>query len=301
MGKHRGMPDRVFGEIDGVGEGAMFVDRRALAGGGVHRPLMAGICGSGSDGAESIVLSGGYAEDEDYGTLIIYTGHGGQQAPGSRIQIKDQSFDDSGNAGLVTSELEGLPVRVVRGAGGEPALSPATGYRYDGLYRVVRLNWSERFDDGFVRCRYKLRKLSEDGTPAQAGPPADVIPGRTGVVTQRIVRSTEVTRRVKRLHANVCQVCGKTLDTPGGAYAEGAHIRPLGRPHDGSDTTDNVLCLCPNDHVRLDQGAIIITEDSGIIDTLTGDRIGELRTVRGHALDTDDLDYHRTLHRVTDH
>jgi hypothetical protein len=32
---------------------------------------MAGICGSGSDGDESIVLSGGYPKDQDYGTLII--------------------------------------------------------------------------------------------------------------------------------------------------------------------------------------------------------------------------------------
>jgi hypothetical protein len=24
----------------------------------------------------------------------------------------------------------------------------------------------------------------------------------------------------------------------------------VGRPHNGPDTADNVLCLCPNDHVR---------------------------------------------------
>jgi putative restriction endonuclease len=35
----------------------------------------------------------------------------------------------------------------------------------------------------------------------------------------------------------------------------------LGKGHDGKDAIDNLLCLCPNDHVRLDKGAIYIDED----------------------------------------
>ena len=33
---------------------------------------------------------------------------------------------------------------------------------------------------------------------------------------------------------------------------EAAHIRPLGAPHNGPDTLDNTLCLCPNHHVPFD-------------------------------------------------
>ena len=69
---------RVFGELDGHPEGEWFDSRKSLAASGLHRPLQAGICGSSDEGAESIVLSGGYEDDIDNGDVIIYTGHGGR-------------------------------------------------------------------------------------------------------------------------------------------------------------------------------------------------------------------------------
>lgn len=75
---------------------------------GVHRPGQAGICG-GKDGAESIVVSGGYVDDEDYGDEIIYTDHGGND-PTTKRQNADQHLT-RGNAGLARSQLEGYPVR----------------------------------------------------------------------------------------------------------------------------------------------------------------------------------------------
>ena len=66
-----------FGEIPGVSVGAAFADRRALAVAGVHRPPMAGICGTTRRGAESIVVNGGYVDDKDFGGEILYTGAGG--------------------------------------------------------------------------------------------------------------------------------------------------------------------------------------------------------------------------------
>ena len=71
------MTDRVFGPIEGHEVGATFSNPNALAAAGIHRPLQAGISGSATEGANSIVLSGGYEDDEDYGDLIVYTGHGG--------------------------------------------------------------------------------------------------------------------------------------------------------------------------------------------------------------------------------
>ena len=71
------MADRIFGPIPGIEVGATFPDRTSAAKVGVHRPLRAGISGSGAEGADSIVVSGGYEDDQDFGDEIIYTGHGG--------------------------------------------------------------------------------------------------------------------------------------------------------------------------------------------------------------------------------
>jgi putative restriction endonuclease len=59
----------MFGEIQGHKEGDIFKDRKSLSKAQLHRPSQAGICGSGKDGAESIVVSGGYEDDEDYGSM----------------------------------------------------------------------------------------------------------------------------------------------------------------------------------------------------------------------------------------
>ena len=40
------MPERIFGEIEGIERGAIFADRNELANAGVHRPTQAGISGS---------------------------------------------------------------------------------------------------------------------------------------------------------------------------------------------------------------------------------------------------------------
>jgi len=84
------------GAIPGVEIGRWFPSRRACHEAGVHRPLQAGICGTGQTGAESIVVSGGYDDDEDYGTVILYTGHGGRD-PNTGRQVADQSLDDPGD------------------------------------------------------------------------------------------------------------------------------------------------------------------------------------------------------------
>ena len=106
-----------LGEIPGIPTGAEFIDRRALAEAGVHRPRMAGICGRAREGAESIVVNGGYADDLDFGAELVYTGAGSND-PTTKKQYSDQSFDHPPNAALVTSERLGLPVRVIRGTRG---------------------------------------------------------------------------------------------------------------------------------------------------------------------------------------
>lgn len=41
---------------------------------GVHFPMISGIAGQSKHGAQSVVLSGGYEDDEDHGEWFLYTG-----------------------------------------------------------------------------------------------------------------------------------------------------------------------------------------------------------------------------------
>ncbi len=124
------MAGRVFGEVPGYPEGSRFGTRAELSEARLHRPRVAGISGSEKEGADSIVLSGGYEDDEDRGDEIVYTGHGGRDVQTGR-QVADQNFR-GGNRALALSSLNGLPVRVVRGRAPHPTPLPAatatTGY-----------------------------------------------------------------------------------------------------------------------------------------------------------------------------
>lgn len=271
-----------IGEIVGVAPGTTFASRRELYDAGVHRQLQAGIVGSATTGAESIVLSGGYVDDEDYGSEVIYTGHGGRD-PLTGRQIADQTFTRQ-NQALVTSCLQGLPVRVVRGAEHRSSHSPATGYQYDGLYRVESY-WHSVGRDGFSICRFRLVSENELATRG-----AESTPVRVATTVLRVVRDTALSKRVKHIHEFCCQVCGTRLECEGGWYAEAAHIRPLGSPHNGPDTLDNILCLCPNHHVLFDNGGFTIDDDL----TLVGIE-GRLVASHDHPISRENLSYHRSI------
>jgi putative restriction endonuclease len=271
-------PPPPFGEIPGVPLGALFRDRAALRAAGVHRPLQAGIdYGSGTP-ASSVVLSGVYPDD-DQGDVIIYTGQGGLE-PGTSRAIADQPLS-RGNVALFKNRNLGIPVRVIRKTG--------RGFRYDGLYSVER-PFRQRFTDGFYRWRYELRRvLTESILIVQD---TSEPPERTAQTVLRIVRDSAIARRVKEMYEYTCQICDVTLVTAGGPYAEAAHIRPLGRPHHGRDVLANLLCLCPNDHVLFDFGAITIAP---LTLCVTGERSREGRVLTladRHSIDLMNLDYH---------
>ncbi len=169
------MPSRVFGEIPDYQEGTYFESRAEMSRAGVHRPLQAGISGSAYEGADSIVLSGGYEDDRDNGFEIIYTGHGGRD-PDTGEQVGDQELT-RGNMALVYSMKNMLPVRVVRGATHASPFSPRVGYRYDGLY-LLEDYWQEKGKSGYMVWRYKLAKQDKSTIPWLAAAPAWVKPAK---------------------------------------------------------------------------------------------------------------------------
>ena len=81
----------LIGDIAGIEIGTIFQSRMELSKSGIHAPLQAGIWGRQSEGACSIVLSGGYEDDIDNLDYILYTGEGGRDA-NTGNQIKDQDF-----------------------------------------------------------------------------------------------------------------------------------------------------------------------------------------------------------------
>ncbi|WP_235442676.1 HNH endonuclease [Caballeronia mineralivorans] len=105
---------------------------------------------------------------------------------------------------------------------------------------------------------------------------------------QRIVRDTVLARRLKFFYRHKCQACGTRLESAGGPYIEAAHIRPLGRPHNGPDVWENILCLCPNHHVMFDLGAFSIADDFSLIGIA-----GKLTVANDHTIGLAHLAYHR--------
>lgn len=279
------MAERIFGSIAGIEVGAMFKDRAALAAAGIHRPTVAGISGGASEGADSVVLSGGYEDDEDLGDEIIYTGHGGQE---NGIQVRDQELTRQ-NLALAISAQQGFPVRVARGAGHESKFSPPRGYQYAGLYRVDKY-WHAQGLSTHKVWRFRLvRSDSQPVDPSRLTGKGTRRPGRASTTVTRVIRDTALSKDLKKLYDYSCQVCGLRLDGPAGGYAEAAHIRPLGRPHNGPDTFDNLLSLCPNHHYLFDVGAFGIDDNLRLI----GGEEGVLVTHPKHSLDPENVKYHR--------
>ena len=87
---------------------------------------------------------------------------------------------------------------------------------------------------------------------------------------------------LKKLYNNQCQLCGTKLkisDT--NSYSEVHHIKPLGQPHNGPDTSSNMMVVCPNCHVQLDFRNIKISKE-------------KLTFKIPHSIDDKNIEYHNS-------
>jgi putative restriction endonuclease len=284
---------KFFGTPNGVKVGDLFVDRKHVRDAQVHLPIQSGISGNRAEGADSICMSGGYADDSDHGEYVLYTGHGGRDQTSGK-QIADQEATAPGNAGMLTSWVSGLPLRVVRGANHKSPFSPPVGYQYAGLFLVTEF-WTQTGADGFRVLRFRLDRLPEQKNIwANSNPDFD--PSfRTAPVSRRI-RDSKLSRHVKAIYEDRCQICQTRIPGLGGRrYSEGAHVKPLGNPHLGPDTLDNILCLCPNHHVQLDIGGMVILENFDVSAAADEPPFGNLAFAKNHTLNPAFADFHRNL------
>ncbi|XP_028801856.1 E3 ubiquitin-protein ligase ORTHRUS 2 [Neltuma alba] len=152
----------------GVLVGECWEDRLDCRQWGAHFPHVSGIAGQSNHGAQSVVLSGGYVDDEDHGEYFLYTGSGGRDLSGnkrtSNVQSFDQKFEKS-NLALKVSCLKGYPVRVVRSHKEKrSSYAPEQGLRYDGVYRIEKC-WRKQGLQGFKVCRYLFVRCDNEPAP----------------------------------------------------------------------------------------------------------------------------------------
>lgn len=117
--------------------------------------------------------------------------------------------------------------------------------------------------------------IANDFEPLPAGAAE---PARQAIVTYRILRETEMARKIKLLHKNRCQLCSLTIQIRGKQYSEAHHLKPLGMPHCGPDIPSNIIVVCPNCHVRLDYFSVHLSAAS-------------FQPLGGHVIGSEYIDY----------
>ncbi|CAI0436598.1 unnamed protein product [Linum tenue] len=152
---------RIVGSIPGIEIGDVFFFRMELCVLGMHGQAQAGIdylpgsqSSNGQPIATSIIVSGGYEDDEDAGDEITYTGHGGQDKFGKHCVHQKL---EGGNLAMERSMHYGIEVRVIRGFKYEGSISSKI-YVYDGLYKIHHY-WFDMGKSGFGVYKFKLSRI----------------------------------------------------------------------------------------------------------------------------------------------
>jgi hypothetical protein len=137
-------------------------------------------------------------------------------------------------------------------------------------------------------CARHLRSKTSNSLKLQNNsetilPDGNTEPSRHDSYFHRIIRDTDLIRKIKKLHNYRCQICGQTIELSNkDRYSEAHHIQSLGKPHDGPDVPGNIIILCPNHHVQCDYGAISLD-------------ISQLNMVHEHTLQKKYIDYHNDI------
>ncbi|RWX52460.1 HNH endonuclease [Candidatus Electrothrix marina] len=147
-----------------------------------------------------------------------------------------------------------------------------------------------------LKKKGKIRNLPERGrgiwffgevvndTPLSLDlPEGTVTTDRKETTTYRVLRDTNLARKIKQIHDNRCQICNEAIIIKSGyAYSEAHHIKPLGGEHKGPDVSENIIVLCPNHHVMCDYGSIML-ESSNLIN------------IEGHKISDEFVSYHNEV------
>ncbi|XP_021722991.1 histone-lysine N-methyltransferase, H3 lysine-9 specific SUVH4-like [Chenopodium quinoa] len=199
-------PEKTIGSLPGIDVGYQFYSRAEMTAVGFHSHWLNGIDYIGQSKAKkghekctlpiavAIVMSGQYEDDLDNADDIIYTGEGGHDLLGSKLQQEDQVLV-RGNLALKNSMDQSVPIRVVRGRKNAGSYSGKI-YSYDGLYKVVD-SWADKGCRGHVVYKYRLKrikgqpKLSMNQVQFIRGSPLKVVSDLPGLVCRDISNGLE--------------------------------------------------------------------------------------------------------------
>lgn len=139
--------------------------------------------------------------------------------------------------------------------------------------------------EGLGGGTWGLRRSLAETPKAIDLPVGNEAPSKSQVSTYRVLRDTELARKIKRLYNDCCQICGLQLVLKNGqSYSEAHHIIPLGAPHNGPDIPENIIVLCPNHHVLCDYGSIELSSQ-------------DIKMKKGHSINRSSIDYHNEVMR----
>lgn len=113
---------------------------------------------------------------------------------------------------------------------------------------------------------------------------------------QRQIRDQRKAAALKTHYGNMCMICGVKLQVGEQRfYSEAAHMRPLGKPHDGPDKTSNMLILCPNHHLQFDRGILRLRKGKAgylVVSSVAGDLLHGRKMLQKHDLDDELVRWH---------
>jgi len=168
-------------------------------------------------------------------------------------------------------------------------------------------NFNENFEDDFFcfdgigKDIWGLRKYLEIPKASDINDEDIVISGgsetpkRRKEETNRIIRDTNLSKKIKLLYNNRCQICNASIMIKGQGYSEAHHIIPLGERHNGPDLPWNIIVLCPNHHAEFDFGVIAIDPETYevIHEDKNNEYHGKIISCKDpHQLEKKNLEYH---------
>lgn len=135
--------------------------------------------------------------------------------------------------------------------------------------------------------------LDEDGSDDAVGRSIG-----TKLVQQR---NRKIAAELRLHYRHKCMFCGTRLQIGDQRfYAEAAHIKPLGAPHNGPDKTSNLLVLCPNHHLQFDRGMLrLVTDGSNfkLKSSVSSDELHDKIVKPKHSIDKTCVEWHHEWFR----
>ncbi|KAF7347804.1 E3 ubiquitin-protein ligase ORTHRUS 5 [Mycena venus] len=166
---------KTYGSIPGVEVGTWWETREGCSADAIHAPWVGGIA-VGKKGAYSVALSGGYADDVDWGYALCYlygiwsvaeTSRGTKASPlnlRTAPQSSDQTFENTFNRALKPEILRAPPTPKNPFA----SLEDTSSIRRTLLTKVIgmtdftkskRQAWQEKGMEGFLVCKFAFKRL----------------------------------------------------------------------------------------------------------------------------------------------